>query len=53
MNAANLPPNVSITDQVILFDGMCKLCNAWSNFIIKHDHEHATHSGKKNLLEDI
>ena len=36
-----LPPNVSSTDQVILFDGVCKLCNAWSNFIIKHDHQHA------------
>ncbi|MFY8325374.1 thiol-disulfide oxidoreductase DCC family protein [Pseudoalteromonas sp. ZZD1] len=22
---------------IILFDGQCKLCNAWSNFIIKHD----------------
>jgi predicted DCC family thiol-disulfide oxidoreductase YuxK len=40
MNSTNLPPNVSATDQVILFDGVCKLCNAWSNFIIKHDHQH-------------
>ncbi|MGO2012709.1 MAG: thiol-disulfide oxidoreductase DCC family protein [Pseudoalteromonas sp.] len=23
--------------QIILFDGQCKLCNAWCNFIIKHD----------------
>lgn len=22
---------------IILFDGQCKLCNAWSNLIIKHD----------------
>lgn len=35
-----LPPNVGATDKVILFDGVCKLCNAWSNFIIKHDHQH-------------
>jgi predicted DCC family thiol-disulfide oxidoreductase YuxK len=35
-----LPPNISSTDKVILFDGVCKLCNAWSNFIIQHDHQH-------------
>jgi predicted DCC family thiol-disulfide oxidoreductase YuxK len=40
MSSTNLPHNVSITDQVILFDGVCKLCNAWSNFIINHDHQH-------------
>jgi hypothetical protein len=33
-------PNVSSADKVILFDGVCKLCNAWSNFIIKHYHQH-------------
>ena len=22
---------------MILFDGICKLCNAWNKFIIKHD----------------
>jgi predicted DCC family thiol-disulfide oxidoreductase YuxK len=37
MSSTNLPPNVSSTDNVILFDGVCKLCNAWSNFIIQHD----------------
>lgn len=31
------PPNVGANDCVILFDGVCKLCNAWSQFIIKHD----------------
>lgn len=25
---------------VILFDGVCKLCSAWANFIIEHDTEH-------------
>jgi len=24
-------------DKVILFDGVCKLCNAWSRFIIRFD----------------
>lgn len=28
------------TDKVILFDGVCKLCNAWSNFILKYDTQH-------------
>ena len=30
-----------MADKVILFDGVCKLCNAWSNFIIQHDHQRA------------
>ncbi|BFM02156.1 hypothetical protein Psyaliredsea_08030 [Psychrobacter alimentarius] len=37
MNTDKLPPYISASDKVILFDGVCKLCNAWSNFIIKHD----------------
>jgi predicted DCC family thiol-disulfide oxidoreductase YuxK len=37
MTAIILPPNITSKDRVILFDGVCKLCNAWSNFIIKHD----------------
>lgn len=24
-------------DQIILFDGVCKLCNGWSRFIIRYD----------------
>lgn len=35
-----LPPNVEAEDRVILFDGVCKLCNAWSNFIIRNDETH-------------
>lgn len=35
-----LPPNVDATDRLILFDGVCKLCNAWSQFIIKYDKQH-------------
>jgi len=34
------PPYMGENDQVILFDGVCKLCNAWSNFIIRHDKSH-------------
>lgn len=33
----NLPPNVKPQDRVILFDGVCKLCHAWGNFIIEND----------------
>lgn len=34
------PPNVGKNDCIILFDGVCKLCNAWSKFIIRYDHKH-------------
>lgn len=39
MSTDKLPPNIGVSDKVILFDGVCKLCNAWSNFIIKHDRQ--------------
>jgi predicted DCC family thiol-disulfide oxidoreductase YuxK len=34
------PPNVTATDHVILYDGVCKLCNGWSRFIIRFDKNH-------------
>jgi len=37
MSTDKLPPNVGVSDKVILFDGVCKLCNVWSNFILKYD----------------
>lgn len=37
MHSVTLPPNVGLSDRVILFDGVCKLCNAWSKFLIKYD----------------
>ena len=40
MHTIKLPPNIGPADKVILFDGACKLCNAWSKFIIKHDRQH-------------
>ncbi|WP_444995001.1 thiol-disulfide oxidoreductase DCC family protein [Aliikangiella sp. IMCC44359] len=33
----SFPPHISSTDKVILFDGVCRLCNVWSRFIIKYD----------------
>lgn len=37
MSVVKYPPNVGVNDCVILFDGVCKLCNTWSQFIIKYD----------------
>lgn len=37
MNSQTTPPYMIDTDKVILFDGVCRLCNAWSRFIIKYD----------------
>ena len=37
MNDLLLPPHVGVTDKVILFDGVCKLCHGWSRFIIRFD----------------
>ncbi len=37
---ASTPPCMGKDDKVILFDGVCKLCNAWSRFIIKNDNQH-------------
>ena len=31
------PPYLRENSKLILFDGVCKLCNAWSRFIIKYD----------------
>lgn len=35
-----LPPHIAKGDRVILFDGICKLCSRWANFIIAHDKQH-------------
>lgn len=31
------PPHLQAGDRVVLFDGVCKLCNGWSRFLIRHD----------------
>jgi predicted DCC family thiol-disulfide oxidoreductase YuxK len=33
----SLPPKVGQSDQVVLFDGQCKLCTGWSRFLIRYD----------------
>ncbi|NWC95027.1 MULTISPECIES: thiol-disulfide oxidoreductase DCC family protein [unclassified Pseudomonas] len=27
-------------ETVVLFDGVCKLCNGWARFLIRYDHRH-------------
>ena len=31
------PPVIEPGETAVLFDGTCKLCNGWANFIIGHD----------------
>lgn len=40
MNKLTTPPYMGKQDKVILFDGVCKLCNKWSQFIIEYDKQH-------------
>ncbi len=37
IKSTKMPPNITASDKVILFDGVCKLCNGWSKFIIHQD----------------
>ena len=40
MTQASLPPGLSAGERVVLFDGVCKLCNGWAKFLIRHDRQH-------------
>lgn len=31
-------PLLNPGETVVLFDGVCKLCNGWATFLIRHDH---------------
>ncbi|VVO23565.1 thiol-disulfide oxidoreductase DCC family protein [Pseudomonas fluorescens] len=31
-------PLLNPGETVVLFDGVCKLCNGWARFLIRHDH---------------
>ncbi|WP_010490090.1 thiol-disulfide oxidoreductase DCC family protein [Pseudomonas sp. S9] len=33
------PPFIQADERVVLFDGVCKLCNGWAKFLIRHDIE--------------
>lgn len=34
-----LPPHLQASDKVVLFDNVCKLCEAWSKFLIRYDRQ--------------
>lgn len=34
-----LPPYMAPGDKVVLFDGTCRMCDGWSQFLLRHDHE--------------
>lgn len=37
MTAQVPPPSILNGERVVLFDGVCKLCNGWVKFLIRHD----------------
>ena len=34
-----LPPHIQAGERVVLFDGVCRLCNGWAKFLIRQDRE--------------
>ncbi|WP_137817253.1 thiol-disulfide oxidoreductase DCC family protein [Pseudomonas sp. 2FG] len=39
MNADDYPPLIQPGARVVLFDGVCKLCNGWVRFLLRYDRE--------------
>ena len=39
MTDHNLPPQLLPGERLVLFDGVCKLCNGWAKFLIRHDRQ--------------
>lgn len=39
MLATELPQCLQGAERVVLFDGVCRLCNGWARFLIAHDPE--------------
>lgn len=37
MLLTDFPPGLNENDRVVLFDGVCKLCSAWAQFLITYD----------------
>ena len=37
--AREAPPYLYPGERVVLYDGVCKLCNRWANFVMQHDVE--------------
>lgn len=36
-SVAQRPPALAAGERLILFDGICRLCNGWARFVIRHD----------------
>lgn len=39
MSENNRPPHLLPGERLVLFDGVCKLCNGWAKFLIRHDRQ--------------
>ena len=39
MKRTSLLSDVSLVDNVVLFDGVCRLCSAWARFLIRFDRQ--------------
>ncbi len=37
MPDTGLPPHIQAHERVVLFDGVCRLCNGWAKFLIRRD----------------
>ena len=35
------PPYLKPGERVVIYDGQCKLCNGWVNFLLRHDKRHS------------
>ncbi|RWR03422.1 thiol-disulfide oxidoreductase [[Pantoea] beijingensis] len=35
------PPWLQSGDRAVIYDGVCRLCNGWVNFLIRHDRYHS------------
>ena len=49
--------SAALHERIVLYDGVCKLCNGWVNFLIRHDTSHQvrlaavqTRKGKELLI---
>ena len=51
MQEQTLPPLIQPGERVVLFDGVCKLCNGWAKFLIRHDVEQRFRLGSVQSAE--
>jgi predicted DCC family thiol-disulfide oxidoreductase YuxK len=41
MSPQERPPFIRPGERAVIYDGVCKLCNGWVNFVIRHDKHRA------------